>query len=78
MACVDTELCDKLDILHTDNVDILSNLSTIQTNQSTLQSSQDTISLYLHDGFALVLGFLAWFLFFIIIKFFLSIFNKMH
>lgn len=77
MACVDTELCDKLDILHSDNESIITHLDSVSSAQATIQSSVDTGTLYIHDGFAFVLGFLAWFLFFIIIKFFLNIFNKM-
>lgn len=77
MACVDTELCDKLDILHSDNESIITHLGSVETSQASIQSGIDTASLYLHDGFSFVLGFLAWFLFFVIIKFFLNIFNKM-
>ena len=73
MACVDVDLCDKIDALNT-------SVGTLNTNllaQTESISAVNADIVILQEGSALILGFLAWFLFFIIISFFLKIFNKM-
>lgn len=73
MACVDVDLCDKIDTLNTS----IGTLNTNLLSQTESISAIDTNVIVLQQGTALILGFLAWFLFFIIISFFLKIFNKM-
>lgn len=80
MACVDIDLCDKIDALNTlitDSNATQNQLSQdVQTVSQTLVSAETDLQ-YLQQGEALILGFLAWFLFIIIIKFFLNFFKQL-
>jgi len=80
MACLDTDLCDKIDALN----NLITNSNDTQTQISTdLQTVSQTQILANNNlqavigGEQLILGFMGWFLFFVVIKFFLNIFNKM-
>jgi hypothetical protein len=73
MACVDIDLCDKIDSLNT----ILTQSYDVQGQTfATIDTISQDIQILKQADF-LILGFLAWFLFFIIIKLFLNFFNKM-
>lgn len=72
MACLDVELCDKIDVLIQNVAD--TNFS-IANSTSTVSSRQDAEFNLLTDSFSLVLGFLAFFLFLLIIKFLYNFFK---
>ncbi|MEI7615587.1 MAG: hypothetical protein WCJ54_02650 [Actinomycetota bacterium] len=73
-------MCDKIDALN----NLITNSNDTQTQISTdLQTVSQTQILANNNlqavigGEQLILGFMGWFLFFVVIKFFLNIFNKM-
>jgi hypothetical protein len=79
MACLDTELCQKID-------DLTSKVAQIQTDniatQNLILSIKQDVPLIvpqievLQSGISLVLGFLSFFLFFFIIKFLYNFFKS--
>jgi len=73
MACLDSELCDKIDTL------IQLQIDNQTANETLVADFHDSVIQefpLIESGFSLILGFLAWFLFFLIIKFFFYIFEK--
>lgn len=79
MACLDVELCEKIDELNLKMVDIQTdNLAThnlISTIQTDVPLIVPEIQI-LQSGISLILGFLAFFLFFFIIKFLFNFFKS--
>ena len=73
MACVDVDLCDKIDLLNTNLEYIYYENQVINQNTANLAGKLYEVMTAQYT----ILGFLAVFLFCIIMKFFLNFFNKL-